>query len=264
MYVRLAFAVAAHIDPEILIVDEVLAVGDAAFQKKCLGKMEDVSKGGRTVLFVSHNMPMIRCLTNKIMLLKNGRMAEFGGATSTIEKYLTENNVSKRDTYELLSFPRSAGTESAISKAWMESSKSATISEIAMGKFIRICFEFKLKESKRNILLGFGIENSDGLRIFSLNNVISNNVIEKDLEEGVAVFEIPELPLLPGTYFVSMSIVEAQGKWIDFIERAFSFNVIPDDVFGSGRIIEKSQGVVFVKGKVFNEVKIAANGHTKT
>src|SRR6266700_2499504 len=90
MYVRLAFAVAAHLEPEILIVDEVLAVGDAEFQKKCLGKMHDVSKGGRTVIFVSHNMAAIENLCESAILLSQGRLVRRGPVSDVIHHYLTE------------------------------------------------------------------------------------------------------------------------------------------------------------------------------
>src|SRR4029077_4929571 len=88
MYVRLAFAVAAHVDPEILVVDEVLAVGDAEFQKKCLGKLKDVSRAGRTVLFVSHNMGAISGLTARALLLHRGKVVKDGGSDEVIELYL--------------------------------------------------------------------------------------------------------------------------------------------------------------------------------
>lgn len=93
MYVRLAFAVAAHLEPEILIVDEVLAVGDAQFQKKCLGKMEQVGRGGRTVLFVSHNMTSIKALCGRTILLRNGNIFYNGNTAVAIESYLADSNV---------------------------------------------------------------------------------------------------------------------------------------------------------------------------
>jgi lipopolysaccharide transport system ATP-binding protein len=95
MYVRLAFAVAAHLEPEILIVDEVLAVGDASFQKKCLGKMGQVAKGGRTVLFVSHNMAAVRALCNKAIYLKTGAVKAVGDVEPLMQKYLTENGATE-------------------------------------------------------------------------------------------------------------------------------------------------------------------------
>jgi lipopolysaccharide transport system ATP-binding protein len=91
MYVRLAFAVAAHLEPEVLIVDEVLAVGDAAFQKKCLGKMQSLSEGGRTVLFVSHNMPAVRSLTQRCLYLRAGQVVTVGPTAEVIDRYLADS-----------------------------------------------------------------------------------------------------------------------------------------------------------------------------
>src|SRR5213076_1475453 len=91
MYVRLAFAVAAHLDPEILIVDEVLAVGDAEFQKKCLGKMGEVARGGRTVLFVSHNMGAVQNLCHRVVLLERGRVRMIGAPAEAIQSYMTSS-----------------------------------------------------------------------------------------------------------------------------------------------------------------------------
>ncbi|WYL98961.1 MAG: ABC transporter ATP-binding protein [Gloeotrichia echinulata CP02] len=106
MYVRLAFAVAAHLEPEILIVDEVLAVGDAQFQKKCLGKMEDVGKEGRTVLFVSHNMTAVQQLTNKGVVLQKGQLLMIGDTTTTIEKYLSSSIDYSTSVYNVEMSPR--------------------------------------------------------------------------------------------------------------------------------------------------------------
>lgn len=114
MYVRLAFAVAAHLEPEILVVDEVLAVGDAQFQKKCLGKMEDVGREGRTVLFVSHNMGAIERLTEKSLLLQNGCMRYFGETADAIGYYLSASDIDSKVTYEVERTPRRViGNQSA-------------------------------------------------------------------------------------------------------------------------------------------------------
>src|SRR5262249_39553779 len=90
MYVRLAFGIAAHLEPEILLVDEVLAVGDSEFQKKCLGKMHDVSSGGRTVFFVSHNLAAVRALTNRILMLDSGKVGFIGPTHEGVERYIQE------------------------------------------------------------------------------------------------------------------------------------------------------------------------------
>jgi lipopolysaccharide transport system ATP-binding protein len=114
MYVRLAFAVAAHLEPEILIIDEVLAVGDAQFQKKCLGKMEEVGKEGRTVLFVSHNMAAIEQLTGKSLLLKSGVVQCFGNTLDVIGHYLSASSMDSRVKYDVERIPRRViGNQSA-------------------------------------------------------------------------------------------------------------------------------------------------------
>ena len=108
MYVRLAFAVAAHLDPQILIVDEVLAVGDMAFQKKCLGKMEQVAGGGRTVLFVSHNMPTVIHLCQRAMLIKEGKLAAEGPPEDIVRFYYDENRGTESDVCDLMALNRTA------------------------------------------------------------------------------------------------------------------------------------------------------------
>lgn len=114
MYVRLAFAVAAHLEPEILVVDEVLAVGDAAFQKKCLGKMEDVGREGLTVLFVSHNMGAIERLTRKSLLLHDGSLQYFGETADTVKNYLSNSKFDSKVIYEVEKTPRKViGNQSA-------------------------------------------------------------------------------------------------------------------------------------------------------
>src|SRR5204863_2227017 len=115
MYVRLAFAVAAHLQPEILIVDEVLAVGDAEFQKKCLGKMREVSSGeGRTVLFVSHNMAAVTALCKRAILLERGRLVADGESGAVVEKYLVPSTATLSGVYDLRDTPARSGSFSPI------------------------------------------------------------------------------------------------------------------------------------------------------
>ena len=251
MYVRLAFAVAAHLEPEILIVDEVLAVGDAQFQKKCLGKMGDVAKEGRTVLFVSHNMPMIRSLCNRTILLGKGTLIENGRTDIVIEKYILDNNMDIKAIVDLSQFPRSEEDQRGILEAWIENNKGEVVTEVLMGSSIRICFRFKAKRVLKNPGFGFGIENIYGQRIFSLSNyIVCKDVIEQ-AEEGIAVCYIPELTLLPGNYLVSLSIIETQNVFVDYVERAMALLVVANDVFSTGRILESSQGVVYSRGDVY-------------
>jgi lipopolysaccharide transport system ATP-binding protein len=162
MYVRLAFAVAAHLEPEILIVDEVLAVGDAQFQKKCLGKMEDVSAEGRTVIFVSHNMNAIRRLCGRAILLNSGRVVNDGDASAVINSYLA--NVMKHDGQKELIERLNSMPKDKVFKL-----NSVTITQehsfglrFCSDKDIVISFEYDVYEDKRNLFINFELCDTDG------------------------------------------------------------------------------------------------------
>jgi lipopolysaccharide transport system ATP-binding protein len=202
MYVRLAFAVAAHLEPDILIVDEVLAVGDAEFQKKCLGKMKDVSeKDGRTILFVSHNMDAVLNLTNKCVVLANGKVNYIGDTASSIEKYLniTGNNSTYTNT---------------------DSKKDIYFSEIVareMGYIYNepIMFEINIRSNQHlnNVVLGIGIYNL-------FNESIANSIIEGafNLMPGDNKYTIciDKHNLVPGDYKGSFAI--AKEKTYEFLD----------------------------------------------
>jgi lipopolysaccharide transport system ATP-binding protein len=144
MYVRLAFAVAAHLEPEILIVDEVLAVGDAQFQKKCLGKMEDVSKQGRTVLFVSHNMGTISSLCNQAILLGNGKVANIGLPSEIILDYYTSGHLSP-SRVDFTKTNKKIGDDYAeLLEAHIENSHGSVVSEIDMSEDFFVSMKFRI------------------------------------------------------------------------------------------------------------------------
>jgi lipopolysaccharide transport system ATP-binding protein len=201
MYVRLAFSVSAHLEPEILIVDEVLAVGDAAFQKKCLGRMEDVGKSGRTVLFVSHNMPMIKQLCNRGLVLSQGKVAFSGSTSDAIAEYEhgLQFNSSGLWTNESLS----------------EQNKSAYIKSIeildanghrsdAILNTDPICIRFccVVNSPDRYLKIGFDLARSSGI-VFRCEHVDSPTPIGH-LGEGMHVLfaKIPGGFLNPGRYYL--------------------------------------------------------------
>jgi len=262
MYVRLAFAVAAHLEPEILLVDEVLAVGDAAFQKKCLGKMGDVAKEGRTVLFVSHNMPSIQALCNRSMLLQAGQIIADGESGWVISHYLSAGVIIDHAEAVLLNHPhRVVSREKALSKVWLLNSKRVQTNLINMGEALTICFQFQCKHPIRNPGLGFGIDDIFGRRIISINNYMvpapSNTF--KRLQAGMAICQFPSVNLLPGRYYVSVAIVEDEREIVDYVQQAIGFDVQPGDVFGSGRIPDGSQGVIFAPAEITVRVTDAIN-----
>ena len=253
MYVRLAFAVAAHLDPEILIVDEVLAVGDAEFQKKCLGKMGDVAGEGRTVLFVSHNLLAIQTLCCQSLLLANGKIELIGNTDYVIARYIT--NFEYSDLYEndLANHKgRRYSKENAIKRIWIQNGDGTKTNIFKMAEKVIINFEFNAINQLENPAFGFGIEDYQANRIFTLNNYLvpSKDNSMKKIHKGVATLEIPSLPLLPGKYLITISIYERDSGYVDFVGQALSFEVIPSDVYYSGKIPDKNHGVIYIPGSV--------------
>jgi lipopolysaccharide transport system ATP-binding protein len=255
MYVRLAFAVAAHLDPEVLLVDEVLAVGDAAFQKKCLGKMGDVAKGGRTVLFVSHNLPSIQALCPRTILVERGRVAAGGVTSEVIGTYLSvgKESIGRIDLSHYTG--RTYSSEYAIKEAWIESAEGVTCNHVLMGGSLTLCYSFEFSREIHLPGFGFGVENAFGQRMFSVNNYTSGVGLRgmKTCRRGTVRCIMPSIPLQPGRYHVSLSLVEGQRTFLDYIERIISFDVEPADVFGSGKIYEPSQGLFYVPAQMVME-----------
>ncbi len=253
MYVRLAFAVAAHLEPEILIIDEVLAVGDAAFQKRCLGKIGSVAKEGRTVVLVSHNMPSVQAMCHRVLLMQNGKLKTSGDANAVISSYLADGVSPDLAEIDLSNHPgRCYSREPALRKAWVLNSDGVKSNSVMMGKSLTVCFEFKCDRPIKTPGYGLGIEDEQGYRIFSLNNYMLPNGVNTfvSLKAGVASLCIDNLPLLPGAYFLTLSLVEDQREWIDCVERALVIHVEPSDVYGSGKIPDQTQGVIYVQGQI--------------
>ena len=169
MYVRLAFAVAAHLEPEILIVDEVLAVGDAQFQKKCLGKMEDVSKEGRTVIFVSHNMAAIRGLCNRALLMKNGHVVTDSTIETVVSDYLSEGDTSDA----LVVWNQQNAQKSAefrFSKAYILNEQGEQASLLDCRKEFSIVVEYEVLKPLNGLRVGFFMQNMEGIPICGSND----------------------------------------------------------------------------------------------
>ncbi len=241
MYVRLAFAVAAHLEPDILVVDEVLAVGDAEFQKKAIGKMQDVStKGGRTVLFVSHNMQSIRRLCSKIYLLRNGLSDFSGDVNDGIERYFEERD--KRLPSEkngIFSFGNSSQEGIWLNSVSLQPNKS----NFNSGEEFTIELSIVSRLSK-NIIIKVTVNDNFGNQLFILNNYILKGE-EIILKEGsnVVNFIIDKLPLNKGTYFGNISIFNRKERILHY-ENAFKFSVIEGNFYKSKLLPEDKNGVL--------------------
>ena len=205
MYVRLAFAVAAHLESDILIVDEVLAVGDAEFQKKCLGKMGDVSKGeGKTVLFVSHNMAAVKQLCNNAILINNGKVDAFENTSKVLGTYFSQNNsLSINERKITLYRPTITGAE-------------VDFDGLNEEKLIcSISFKSPFLIEKPNI--GIVLRSANGNPVFGTNFKIHPGISTKDsVSEGIAVLTIAHLPIHSGTYTLSIYLGD---EWHDYDER---------------------------------------------
>ncbi|RZJ83012.1 MAG: ABC transporter ATP-binding protein [Chryseobacterium sp.] len=207
MYVRLAFAVAAHLESEILIVDEVLAVGDAEFQKKCLGKMSDVSKGeGRTVLFVSHNMGSILQLCNQGILLSQGKVLFSGSALESADQYLSKEILYSNS---ILGANQDYGYPSLISVSVSES-------DLRDNKFV-LTAKFKSPVEMNDPTLGIVVYNYLNQPIFGTNSRFhKRGYISKKCFEGTLKLIIPDLPLLPGKYSISAYLGDSINDFAEY------------------------------------------------
>jgi lipopolysaccharide transport system ATP-binding protein len=236
MYVRLAFAVAAHLDPEILIIDEVLAVGDAEFQKKCLGKMQDVARSGRTVLFVSHNLPALMNLCSRSVLLEAGAMKDSGPTELIIQRYLqTVMSVSRRSLSEW--HHRQGNQEVVFTCFDIRDELGNSIDVIQSGQPVVFVFGFRCCDAAlgKKINVGIGVHSSNGERLTVLYSEHTGDVLEPVTRTGEFHLRVDRFPFNPGRYFM-FARIEVDGNEADFpLDGVGSFDVVAGNYYGTGR-----------------------------
>jgi lipopolysaccharide transport system ATP-binding protein len=242
MYVRLAFAVAAHLEPEILVVDEVLAVGDAQFQKKCLGKMGDVAKGGRTVLFVSHNMAAVSHLCSSCVILKNGKLIAEGESNHIVEIYLSDNN--DNNPMDLTSHENRI-SNGAQALQWI-TIKGHNQQPLVTGQPAIVTIGFDRQKISSAPEVGFTIETLLGRRVFSFATYWVKRTPEMNFTNGVASCLIPKIPLTPGIYTINIAVGPINNPLQDSIYNTCQFEVLSADYYGTGKIPSSNHGVVLV------------------
>jgi lipopolysaccharide transport system ATP-binding protein len=243
MYVRLAFAVAAHLEPEILIVDEVLAVGDAAFQKKCLGKMEDVSaKEGRTVLFVSHNMAAIQNLCQRVVWLNQGQLIIDNQTQIVINDYL--NTATNLSSISLADRKDRQGDGKVKFTCVHFENEEGIVHSFYSGQKAKIIlfFENNTNQNLKNFNIALGIDNQMGERITHLSTEIrGTNLDNVNYDVNYVTIELDKLPFTAGRYsFTIFSTVN--GVIADWIQNAGFFEVESGDFYGTGKIPETTHG----------------------
>jgi lipopolysaccharide transport system ATP-binding protein len=252
MFVRLAFAVAAHLEPEILLVDEVLAVGDSAFQKKCLGKMEQVSRQGRTILFVSHQMSAVQHLCQSAILLRNGRVTAKGTTSDVIEQYL-------RETMELTDIPLADRTDRKGSGALrflslsLQDQRGQPIPTFQTGQDATLVlrYENRSRRDLTNLRLDVGIDNQLGQRILWLSTELTGGDFARVSSENCVLrAHLPRCPLMPGRYGLTL-FCTLSGEVADWLPNAGYFHVEPGDFYATGKI-PNAQGVDYLLDHSFS------------
>lgn len=240
MYVRLAFAVAANLNPEILVIDEVLAVGDVSFQKKCLGKMSEVSKGGRTVLFVSHNMATVENLCQKGIVLEKGQLVFSGTSKQAVKHYLNSvSGGSDRDgsRVDLTNSPgRTRVSRPLLTKIeFIDDDNEPLAGGLEIGGGLKIKVHFNLEKPTDSFNIGLGFNSVMGQRVFTAHSFFEPNRSHGE-RVGPQVFtcDIPSLTLMPGDYNLRVWL-DVNNAEADLIEDAARVTILESDFYGTGK-----------------------------
>jgi len=251
MYVRLAFAVAAHLEPDIMLVDEVLAVGDAAFQAKCLGKMGDVANQGRTILFVSHNMGAIKKLCGQAIRIHQGQLIASGDTQTVVDRYLSDSGAELGPSErELENNKNRSGTGQAkIIKIALMDNNGIKNKIIGIGKPFQIVIDVGFESDISKIVIGIQMANQDKVHILNLRSDGQNRIFGpfKQGTKKTFIVDIPGLPLYPGIYLIEPWVGEHGGKRIyDHVYDAMQIIMESTGHYESESIIKKGKGLMFV------------------
>lgn len=252
MHVRLGFAIAAHLEPQVLLVDEILAVGDAAFQRKCLGKLNSAAEGGRTVVFVSHDMSSIQALCSRAILFHSGRLVAEGDPAEICNTYLrhtTLANENRDDRFYALN----------LEEIRQRSCQDFRFTSIEMDSYgnlregprtgdpLRIKIYYSCQRQYQSPAIWLSFRTVRGIELLRLSTMpISGFQIDSMHPNGLVILEIPSLPFVGGTYQIDIGFVRERVEWIVRVERAVTFNVRPGDPYGSGLLMDDTRGLVVV------------------
>jgi lipopolysaccharide transport system ATP-binding protein len=253
MFMRLAFSVAAHLEPEILLVDEVLAVGDAAFQKKCLGKMGDVAHAGRTVLFVSHNMSAVQALCQKTVWLEAGRLADIGSTKQVVHKYL-ESTASTEVIPLADRVDRKGDGSIRFSSVQIESADGQSV--IRTTSRLRITIGYIGKKPQMNPWFYVEVFGLNQTGIYLLDSDCTDGLPDILPAQGTVVCETEPINLTPGRCYVNLAVRKGTA-YADRVDYAAYFDVEADDFYPTGRIPERDW-VTCVIGQKWSAPEVAS------
>jgi lipopolysaccharide transport system ATP-binding protein len=229
MYVRLGFSVAAHTDPEILLIDEVLAVGDAAFQRKCLEKIDELRRQGVTILFISHSADTVRNLCSRAIWLDEGHLVADDSAESVVAHYL-DSSWSERESEPSLDFEderRWGSGKVRITKVRLLDGEGKEQQYFQVGEPLTVEMHYKAEEKVDKPVFGLAIHRRDGLHITGPNTRFADQQIPAVEGKGVVRYEIRSLPLLEGSYHLSVAAHDwAAAEMYDYHDRLYRFGVL--------------------------------------
>ena len=239
MSVRLGFSVAAHLEPEVLIVDEVLSVGDLAFQEKCLGRMDEVAGGGRTVLFVSHNLGAVSALCSRAIYLADGEIAAEGATREVIDRYVGDvkstAQIEVRDRTDREGDGRLRFTEVRIGGG----------SALMSGDDCEVSLCYDATPGAATVRVSLDVYGTLAEPLFHCDNHMTGDAIEELAAEGAFTCTIPRLPLSPGHYTISV-FCEVDGRIADWVHHAAVIEVLEGDYFRRGRVPREVHGALYV------------------
>jgi lipopolysaccharide transport system ATP-binding protein len=242
MYMRLAFAVAAHLEPEILVIDEVLAVGDAGFQKKCLGKMGAVAKEGRTVLFVSHNMAAIQQLCGRGILLSQGQVLTAGKVDRVIGEYLAEARPERMEKDGYL-IRNASGTVEITSVGFLDEG-DRRMSGGQCGEDLKIAIQMQTARRYERVAVSVSVNNQHGVRVSVMHSKIAGYEFNLEAGKNIIRCAVPRLPLLPGRYLLDLKII-AGYEVLLWEPHLVEMNVEGGDFHNTGKISDAEWGGFF-------------------
>jgi lipopolysaccharide transport system ATP-binding protein len=235
MYTRLGFAVAAHLEPEVLIVDEVLAVGDYEFQQRCIGRMKEVGQGGRTVLFVSHNMAAVESLCNRCVLLDSGRLAMEGEPHDLTREYRRRlSEVGNQSFAKLDQVEGASRTQRLLQSACMVDDRGDLTTAIPVSRAFEIRIGVRAETKLDNIVFVVRIDNTFGGRVLTLRSPLKDTDCREVQGELEVVCKVNEFPLAPGSYTVGLAMLHRK-QVIDEVPNALTLTVTEGDIFGEAR-----------------------------
>lgn len=247
MKVRLGFAVAAHLEPEILLIDEVLAVGDADFRQKCLGKMGEITTGGRTILFVSHNMGAIENLCDRVAYIDNGEIQFIGPPREAIELYLARSGWSHADLHN--DDTRKGSGKLRVRGIEFRAKDDQPLRSAPSGSQLTIVLHFNRSKPVRadRIDVELSCKTTYNVPVFSISNSITGDRFTEIPETGAFSLTIPKLPLTPGTYRLGFSIRNSGGL-IDAIDEATELRVKRGDFYQTAKLPSAKESVCLIEG----------------